>query len=225
MKDSIAIKQLARTMGIDLVGICPTSRLDNAPTGHHPTDIMPDARSVIVLAKRAPKAPTLYKNRTSYTTMREVCFRSLDEKAYLISLFIEKTEGAMALAVPADDPYFDWNEAEQRGTGDLSHKHAAEAAGLGRIGKNSLLITPEFGNLVYLTSILTNLEIEADPIISEELCIPGCRKCLDACPANALPGDGTVIQSLCRERCITNLPKGHEVDNCWECRRVCPVGK
>ena len=225
MDQTKRIKEFAFNLGVDLVGISPVSRMDNAPPGHRPTDLMAEAKSVIVMAVRAPKGPTHERNRTSYTVMKDTCFRTLDEAACKISIFIEDIKGAKALPIPADDPYCYWDAKEQRGMGDLSHRHAAEAAGLGRLGKNSLLITPQFGNLVYLTSILTNLELQPDPVITEELCIPGCRKCLDACPMGALPGNKTVIQKLCRQNCTTQLPRGFEVDNCWECRRACPVGK
>jgi epoxyqueuosine reductase QueG len=109
--------------------------------------------------------------------------------------------------------------------GDLSHKHAARAAGLGVLGKNSLLITPQYGNRVHLVSVITDLDLEPDPLVEEELCPPNCRLCLDACPAGALKGDRVVVQKLCREIIGKTLPKGYWVYHCWECRRSCPAGK
>ena len=44
----------------------------------------------------------------------------------------------------------------------VSAKHAAEAAGLGTIGRHSLLITPEFGSMVWLSVILTEMQLEPD---------------------------------------------------------------
>ena len=44
----------------------------------------------------------------------------------------------------------------------VSAKHAAQAAGLGTIGRNTLLLTPEYGSMVWLSVILTELALEAD---------------------------------------------------------------
>ncbi|HUW63516.1 MAG TPA: hypothetical protein VMW83_02285 [Spirochaetia bacterium] len=101
--------------------------------------------------------------------------------------------------------------------GDLSHKHAARAAGLGVLGRNSLLITPQYGNRVDLVSVITDLDLEPDSL-------PHCRLCLDACPAGALKGNQVVVQKPCREIIGKTLPKGYWVTACWECRKVCPAG-
>lgn len=66
-------------------------------------------------------------------------------------------------------PYFHWDEGTHYAAGDLSHKHAAVVAGLGVLGKNTLLITPQFGNRVNLVSIVTDLEIEPDAVLTDEL--------------------------------------------------------
>ena len=214
----------AKKAGADLVGIAPVERLAGAPEGHKPTDLMPEARSVIVLASRMPREVITNKSRlTFYTKAMATKVELLDQMAYEVASFLEDN-GAKALPVPADDPYTSWDAENRYGAGEISHKHAAVAAGLGVLGKNTLLATPEYGNRVALVSVLTDMSMEADDILSQELCISSCRRCVEACPAGAITADGRVIQKLCRERCGTTLPRGFGAYACWECRRVCPHG-
>lgn len=126
--------------------------------------------------------------------------------------------------MPSDESYQSWDQDKLEGRGDLSHKHAAEAAGLGRLGKNSLLTTPEFGNRVYLVSVVTNLDLEPDPVIEKELCPQKCTLCIRSCPVGAIKDGQRVDQKACRSFMLLELPKGQIVENCRECRKVCPIG-
>ncbi len=67
----------------------------------------------------------------------------------------------------------------------FSYKHAAELAGLGTIGRNSLLITPEFGPRVRLACLLTEAPVEETPHRQSEYCI-NCDACIRVCPAQAI---------------------------------------
>lgn len=69
----------------------------------------------------------------------------------------------------------------------LPHKTIAIRAGLGWIGKNNLLITPQYGGAVRLSTILTDAPIKAAEHIFKSLC-GGCKICLNACPASAIKG-------------------------------------
>ena len=60
-------------------------------------------------------------------------------------------------------------------------------AGLGTLGLEVNVLTPEFGPRIYLTGILTELELEADKRITEQVCIgESCSRCLHSCPADAV---------------------------------------
>jgi len=67
----------------------------------------------------------------------------------------------------------------------FSYKHAAEAAGLGTLGRNSLLITPEFGPRVRLACLLTEASVEATPRVKNDFCTK-CNACIRVCPAQAI---------------------------------------
>lgn len=215
----------AQRVGIDLTGISPAGRLEKAPSGRRPADILPAAKSVIVLAQRFLNGPMDSRHWTSYTAVHDGNIARLDTAAYYLAKYIEENFHAAAIPVPAMTPYFHWDEQAQYAAGDLSHKHAAVAAGLGVMGKNSLLITPRYGNQINLVSIITDQELEPDPLLTEELCPPGCRLCVDACPAEAIRGDHTVDQQACRSHCWTKLARGFPVLQCWECRSCCPANK
>lgn len=74
----------------------------------------------------------------------------------------------------------EWDSSTNRWRSIISQKHAAQAAGLGTIGRHSLLITPEFGSMVWLGAVLVDAELEADPLL-KPLCT-NCNLCAEACP-------------------------------------------
>lgn len=216
------IKQFGREHGADLIGFTTAEMLSHAPENHRPTDILPNCKSAVSIAKRALRGTVENDWGTSYIKVMYNVYDQLDTLAYLIGAFIE-SKGYMALPVPANQPYFEFHPEEKIGRGDISHKHVAQAAGLGVIGLNSLLITPQYGNRVYLTTILTDLAIEPDQPMGKSLC-DGCRNCLSGCPAGAIEEDGLFHQERCRSFVTLTLPNGQNVYRCWNCRKVCNKG-
>ena len=220
MADKKRVKELFTELGADLCGIAGIDRFVDAPAGFHPKDVYGDCKTVVVFGKRMPPACMLVNPRLIYLTAMGECLRELDRIAFLASLELEK-HGGRAIPLPSDSPYEFWKEDNAEGRGLISIKHAAELAGLGRIGKNTLLINREFGNLLMLGAVLTNLELCSDPIEAEELCIRGCRLCIENCPQMALNGI-TVDQKRCRALIYGVNAKGFGVCNCNKCRAVCP---
>ena len=70
---------------------------------------------------------------------------------------------------------------------ELPRKTVAVQAGLGWIGKNCLLVTPEFGSAVRLSSLLTNAPLQTGQPSKESRC-GACRLCVESCPGKALRG-------------------------------------
>jgi epoxyqueuosine reductase QueG len=102
----------------------------------------------------------------------------LDELALKITNFIQD-RGWQALPIPASQ-IVDWEKQRAH----LSHKHVAQQAGLGWIGRNNLLVTPQFGACVRLITVLTNMPLRADepsPWGCED-----CRACLSSCPSQCI---------------------------------------
>jgi len=102
----------------------------------------------------------------------------LDRAAFLLSSFIEDL-GFLALPIPASQT-IDWKK--QRG--HLSHKKVGYLAGLGFIGRNNLLVSPEFGAKFRLVTVLTDMPLEADKPLEAGCGL--CRECLEPCPAQAI---------------------------------------
>jgi epoxyqueuosine reductase len=73
-------------------------------------------------------------------------------------------------------------------TSALPEKRLAVAAGLGRQGRHTLLLTPRHGSWVTLGGLLLELDLPPDAA-STDACPPGCRRCVDACPTGALDGE------------------------------------
>ena len=121
----------------------------------------------------------------------------------------------------SDGPYEYWDAEKLEGRGLLSMKHAAVQAGIGTLGKNTLLLNSHYGNRLSIGAVLTDLDLPSDPL-AEEICINGCQLCLDSCPVKALDGQ-TANQKLCRQHSYATNARGYEVVTCNTCRVVCPV--
>lgn len=215
------LKQFALQNGAHIIGFADAAAFIDAPEGFSPMDIMAIAKSVIVLGIAMAKGTVFSDNQCVYTVQGEVIVRELDILANKMAFFIEQQGGA-AIPIPTDAPYFHWEEERKYGRGIFSHRHAAVQAGLGLIGKSSMFLHPKFGSRITLVSVLTDLVLSTEPLQTEVICPPACRRCIENCPVGALNGDGTIEQKLCRSNAGTKSARGHELINCWNCRIVCP---
>lgn len=220
MINSEIIKKKAIQKGADICGIAPLSRFEDAPKGFHPRDIYPDCSSVIVFASHFPLSTLQAKTNSPYTFVRNMMVEKLDLISFHLSNELEK-DGIVSVPIPSAEPYDYWDSERNHGRGILSLKHAGSLAGLGVIGKNTLLVNDRYGNMIWLGAILVSAELEPDPIAPYEGCPKKCTVCIDLCPQNALDGT-TINQKLCRERSISRTDTGGWVLSCNICRKICP---
>lgn len=214
------IKNRAYEKGITLCGIASVDRFHEAPPGFHPSTILPRARSVIVLALQWPEGTTRTKSQAVYTFARTHLANVIDDIAFQITYGLENA-GYISAPMPSNDPYDFWDTEHRHGHGVLSLRHAGVHAGMGRLGKNTLLINEHYGNMLWLSAIITTAELQADPLATYDVCLQGCSLCLDSCPSGAL--DGTTNEQLkCRTYASKNTEGGGFVYNCNTCRLVCP---
>lgn len=216
---SSEIKSAAKALGADLCGIAPAGRFDGTPAGFNPKDVFSKCQSVVVFLKRMPHSVIEAENPLPYSHTAQQLYVSLDRIGIELCTLLEKN-GISAVPVPTDVPYLYWDEEEKKGMGIISLRHAAANAGLGTLGRNTLLMNEEYGNMCYIGAILTDAVLDPDAIATTPACPPGCSLCIDACPVSALTGT-TVIQKLCRKASCMVHPRGWDVYVCNECRKVC----
>jgi epoxyqueuosine reductase QueG len=104
--------------------------------------------------------------------------------------------------------------------GPFSMKHAAEIAGLGTIGRNMLLISPEYGTLLWFSAVLTDAELTPDKRVQFDIC-NDCNECVEACPIKALDDPASIKKIECG-RNIFKMAEGKWEVVCYACRTVCP---
>lgn len=116
-------------------------------------------------------------------------------------------------------------------TGPVLERELAQRAGLGWIGKNSMLINPQAGSTFLLAEIFLGIELEQDKPFSTDHC-GTCTRCIEACPTDCILPDRTIDS----RRCISYLtienkvaipedlrePIGNWVFGCDICQQVCP---
>jgi epoxyqueuosine reductase len=221
MLDAAQVKAIAVGLGARACGIASVDRFSEAPIGFRPRDLYPACQSVVVFLKEMPEAIILQDHPIPYTHAAYQIYGELDRLGMALCRTLE-AEGLHAMPIPTDTPYLHWEEERSHGMGILSLRHAAVRAGLGILGRNTLVINERYGNLVYLGAVLTDGSLEADAWVQEEVCPPGCRVCLDSCPVGALDGT-TVKQALCRKQSFFKTPRGFDLYACNLCRRLCPL--
>ena len=211
------VKEIAYKLGAELCGIAGPDRFADAPEGYHPLDVWPACRSVISFACRFPAAGAACGNDVVYTRVRNSITAKMDAIALDLCIELEK-RGVQCVPVPANESQ--WDKKTGRWRSIVSQKHAAQAAGLGTIGRHSLLITPELGSMVWLGCVLCGEKLEADPV-REPVC-DNCGKCVEVCPVHALGGEELVQQACWDHAFGDDSEKRVWRIACHACRDVCP---
>jgi epoxyqueuosine reductase QueG len=98
-------------------------------------------------------------------------------------------------------------------TAPFYHMPAMYLAGLGTLGLNCSIITPQFGPRVKVTSIITDCPLPSAEPLADSLCTE-CRLCVDHCPIEAIDGQGWKNPFACAS-----------YGCCGTCIAICPVGE
>jgi epoxyqueuosine reductase len=108
----------------------------------------------------------------------------------------------------------------------------AQRSGLGWIGKNGNLITKQHGSFYFIATLITDLVLDCDDPFAKDYC-GSCRRCIDACPTDAIQENKVIDGSRCisyftielKEQLIPDEMKGKFQDwmfGCDICQDVCP---
>ncbi len=238
------IKQEAHRLGFDFVGFAKAERLDEEAQklerwlnqGMHgemtymenhfekridPQKLVPDAKTVITFLfnyytdkeQEASDAPKIAKY--AYGKDYHLVIKS---KLKALIAFIRKKIGAV-------------NGRGFVDSAPVLERDWAKKTGLGWIGKNTLLIHPKRGSYFFLAELILDLELVYDHPI-KDYC-GRCRRCIDACPTEAIAADGYWMDG---SKCISyftielkgNIPTEYKgkfenwVFGCDICQQVCP---
>ena len=185
--NSAKIKEFAKSLGSDLVGIASAEILNAFPPDPRwpqtPANISPHVKCVIVIACHIPVAAFRVKHNIAVQYLDMLVLRRMDRIAFKIADHLERL-GYPSFVTAAQETEWDLNTASY---GRLSTRHLGAEAGLGTFGLEVNILTPEFGPRLYLTGILTEVELEPDKPITEHVCIgESCSRCLHSCPTDAV---------------------------------------
>jgi len=189
------LKSLAVSLGAELVGITTTERLVNSPPSADPSYLLSSANSVISFAVSLDEELSQdfisKRNWRSHCENRKVIGRTLYEIGDTLTEQL-RSEGHEAINVEVNNNY-----RPEEGAADItemtefnpefSHRYAAMAAGIGRLGWSGNLVTREYGALVELGSVITSAELMPDtPISDSEHPCDKCRICSQICPVEMI---------------------------------------
>ena len=222
---STAVQECLANLDVEMVGVAILDDLKGNKLAEQALKLLPDTRSIVVLAVEvypefldltspemvagAPNMNDLYDRHIDHLAGR------LDSAANDIARVFHKV-GLKALPLPSRRTPTDRRTLEAI----LSYKHAAEAAGLGKIGLSSLLITNQFGPRIRLGVCLTESLLKSTANEDSSAC-HDCNLCISKCPSHALdwPDKGeayAIDKFVCREYLEAS-------GGCSECVKQCPV--
>lgn len=189
------LKAKALACGADLVGIADGETMNRHPPDPEdprvPHDLSElDSDRVIVMAKHlaagTSRIPRWDDRHKFYND--EIALTRLEQASLDLVYWLED-KGYPAVIVPPThtDPWRYGGAPDQHLETLLSLNHAAVEAGLGTLGLNLQLLTPQFGPRVLLTAVLCSAPVEPDRRMEQALCLgPACGRCLSTCPGNAV---------------------------------------
>jgi epoxyqueuosine reductase len=242
---TISLKSQAAELGFALVGVCPAvspqgaTRLrewlaagyagemhylaNRASAYEHPNSVLDGVRSLLLLglpyrtAEPAQCAPGQGKI-SCYAWGPADYHDVIHDKLHRLADYLRSVSPAAQVRGVVD-------------TAPLLEREFAQLAGLGWVGKHTLLINRERGSWFFLAALLTDLELECDAPFAADHC-GTCTACLDACPTDAFPSpyvlDATRCISYLTIELRDSIPHelreglGEWLFGCDVCQDVCP---
>ncbi len=213
------LKSLAHNLGAELVGITTKEILSDGPPSSDPSYVLSSARSAISFAVSLD--PLVAQDFLSKKSWRPHCDnrKAIGQLLYTIGDgLVEKLRSKGYEAVNVD---LNNNYRPEAGAKDVtemtefypefSHRYAALASGVGRLGWSGNLLTKDYGALVELGSVITSADLMPDaPIRDDEHPCDKCRMCSQVCPVQMIhPKDGiqvtvaTITETISKKRSNT----------------------
>ena len=191
----------------------------NADRRTDPQEVLPGARSVVVLAvnyfQRGESSVPRSMGRIARYAWGDDYHEVIEKKLRVLDEWLTARGGRQRCYVD---------------TGPVLERDFAALAGAGWHGKSTMLIHPQLGTWFFLAEILTTLDLEADAPLPDRC--GRCTRCIDACPTAAI----TAPHQLDARRCISYLTIEHKgaipeelrplmgdrIYGCDDCLEACP---
>ena len=205
------IKAAAKRLGADLCNIGSIDRWDTAPIQMDPKQIMPNAKSIIALGFRVMRGSlrgveegTYFSNYSSmgyggitylYMPMTIINLsKMIEDEGYEAVPMGHQSDWRAITNLGYMKKEFSRPVAPGKAAPDVMvHlRLAAYLCGMGEIGYSKMLLTPEFGPRQRVGIIITDLELEPDPIMEPGTLCNRCMACVRECPGGCIPKDRTV---------------------------------
>lgn len=233
-----ALAHRARELGFDRFGVAPASSPERAEyirrwiaEGRHgemawlargierrldPGLVLPGARSLIAvgLSYHVPGAPS-DAGIAAYARGRDY-HRIIESRLKTLAIWLQSNAGAAAR------PYVD--------TGPIIERDAAARAGIGWIGKSTMLVSQDLGTWFFIGTIITDAAIPPDPPAPDRC--GKCTRCIAACPTGAITAPYQLDPRLCISYLTIEhrgpIPPhlryaiGHRIFGCDDCLAACP---
>jgi len=196
------IESYLQASQMDVVGVAPVAEWPSAYSECRPTEILKGCRRVIVFGKEVSH-PVFTAEKHAYdlyAVTSDNHYHALDAAAIEVASRLTRA-GYPSLPIGSEQPVI---VRDGLYWGMVSLKHAAVLAGVGTLGKNTLLLNKQFGTRLRLGGVITTAELLVGKPLKKSLCAEGCRKCIELCPVQALDGKGGIDQHKCLKNCIVN---------------------
>ena len=241
------ISRHARRLGFTLVGVAPVGPMPAWPAYARWLERGYAGEMGYLAARRDDRRDV----RSVWPEARSVVALGVDYRVAAASLDVQPPNTGVVASYAWGTDYHEWcrralaellrsiraefgSDTDGRGyvdTGPILERHVAEQAGLGWVGKNTMLISQERGSWFFLTELLLNVDLPPSEARIADRC-GTCTRCIDACPTQA------IVQPyvLDARRCISYLtienkgriPRdlrplmGPHIFGCDVCQDVCP---
>jgi epoxyqueuosine reductase len=239
------LKAEASRQGFQLAGVCPAVTPaglhhfyrwleagyagemrylpERATAYEHPRHVLPGARSILMLAMNYRPSP---RRETSAGEGRVSCYawggcdyhELIHARLERLARFLRDRRPNSAVRGVVD-------------TAPLLERELGQLAGLGWVGKNTLLLNKRWGSWFFLAALLTDVTLDYDDPYSADHC-GTCRACLDACPTGAFPRPYVLDATRCLSYLTIELRAavpaeqrgelGDWLFGCDVCQEVCP---
>ena len=188
----------------------------------NPSLLLPNAKTIIVLIHNYyPQEDIPENQRIAKYAWGEDYHRVIKRKLQKILSFIQESRPEVSGRCFVD-------------SAPIMERQWAQIAGMGWIGKNSLLLRKKEGSFFFISEILLDLELTPNENIASSHC-GNCTACIDACPTNAIIQDGVIDSNKCiSHNTIESKNPFNETDRnssigwvfgCDICQDVCPWNK